>query len=109
MPAYHCLDAGVQQPVEHLIDLRARNAEYVSYSLCLQRFHNNVGSRERFPFHLCHGAAPLEFIYSVSARSDAGSRLRSVVRKLPWSGRRTSYSHSIWTPTRNCSAVKSST
>jgi hypothetical protein len=39
VPADNGLDLGVQQRVAHLVDLRARDAEYIFDALCLQTLH----------------------------------------------------------------------
>src|SRR5437660_5663560 len=70
------LDSGVQQRVEHLVDLHARDAEDVLDTLRFQTLHQQVRSGWRAHF----------FSPSAFARSAAGSRRRSAFRKSSVSG-----------------------
>ena len=93
VPADHRLDPGVQQRVEHLVDLRAGNAEDELDALRLQTLHQH--RRTRLRTGIGHGRAHV-FSPSALARSTVGSRRRSAFKKSSVSGSARAMSVSRW-------------
>src|SRR6266849_89007 len=110
MTADHGLDGGIAQSVEYLVDLCAGHSKGIFCATRLKHSDKDIGTCHCLRFRLCfHLIAPFGTTYSAFWRSFVVSTARFSFKNDPVSGRRTSYSQSIWIPTHNALPLQSST
>src|ERR1700740_88540 len=107
--ANHCLNLGIDQRIEYLVDLCARHSKNIFRAPRLKHSYDDVRTRDCLFCCLCLHRFSFRTYYSALWRSFVVSTARFSSKNDPASGRRTSYSNSVWIPMRNPFALQSST
>src|SRR5260370_10475396 len=108
--ADHRLNGGIDQRIEYFVDLCAWHSKNIFCTARFKHSDHDIGTCLCLRFRLCfHPVAPFGTNYSALWRSFVVSTARVSFKHDPASGTRTSYSKSLWSPTRNPFALQSST
>src|SRR6266849_2926642 len=107
--ADHRLNRGIDQRIEYFVDLCAWHSKNIFRAPGLKHLHDDISTCHCLFCRLCLHRFSFRINYTAFCRSFIVTTARFSFKNDPASGRRTTYSKSVWIPTRNPFALQSST